>query len=99
MSNTEQINPAPEHVKLKKERKKKVELADQYEEIGIRAVVAALQCGSGRLNLNSASARTGGTVTLSGGTMLLGDVAALGTSAIPLALSGGTLDLATDSSV
>ncbi len=55
--------------------------------------------GSGQINLNSASARTAGTVTLSAGTMVLGSVSALGTTAVPLQLDGGTLDLATDVSV
>ncbi len=54
---------------------------------------------SGQLNLNSASARISGTVTVSGGTLRLGNVSALGTVAVPLQLNGGTLDLATDASV
>src|SRR5205814_1984145 len=37
--------------------------------------------------------------TLSGGTMKLGSASALGTTAVPLQLNGGTLDLATDASV
>lgn len=54
---------------------------------------------SGQLTLNTASARTGGTVTLSAGTMKLGIVNALGTTGVPLALNGGILDLATDATV
>ncbi len=54
---------------------------------------------SGQLTLNTASARTSGAVTLSGGTTVLGDPSALGTTGVTLTLSGGTLDLATDSSV
>ncbi len=54
---------------------------------------------AGVLNLNSASARTGGTVTVSGGTLSLGSVSALGTTAVPVQLTGGSLDLATNTSV
>lgn len=54
---------------------------------------------AGQLTLNTASARTGGTVTLSAGTMKLGIVNALGTTGVPLALNGGILDLATDATV
>jgi len=55
--------------------------------------------GGGRLVLNTASARTGGTVTLLNGTMSLGAVNALGTIAVPLQLNAGTLDLATATTV
>lgn len=55
--------------------------------------------GSGQLTLNTASARTNGTVTLSAGTMKLGNASALGTTGVPLQLNGGTLDLSTDASV
>ncbi|MFN8306857.1 MAG: autotransporter-associated beta strand repeat-containing protein [Ferruginibacter sp.] len=54
---------------------------------------------AGVLNLNSASARTSGTVTVSGGTLSLGNISALGTTAVPVQLNGGTLNLATDASV
>jgi autotransporter-associated beta strand protein len=54
---------------------------------------------SGQMVLASASARTGGQVTLAGGTMILGSTSALGTATVPLQLNGGTLDLATDTSV
>jgi fibronectin-binding autotransporter adhesin len=54
---------------------------------------------SGKLILNSASTRTAGAVTLSAGTLSLGNTSALGTSAVPLSLNGGTLDLATSSSI
>jgi len=55
--------------------------------------------GSGQLTLATASSNTSGTATLTGGTMVLGNTSALGSSAVALHLNGGTLDLATDSSV
>jgi len=55
--------------------------------------------GAGQLILNTASVRTSGTVTLTAGTMKLGNAAALGTTGVPLQLNGGTLDLAINSSV
>jgi fibronectin-binding autotransporter adhesin len=57
------------------------------------------KAGGGRLNLNTASARTGGTATLLDGTMSLGAVNAIGTIAVPLQINGGTLDLATATTV
>lgn len=61
--------------------------------------VAFTKDGGGRLVLNTASARTGGTATLLSGTMSLGATNAIGTAAVPLQLNGGTLDLATATSV
>jgi autotransporter-associated beta strand protein len=57
--------------------------------------------GSGQLTLNTAANanRTSATVTLSSGTMRLGNASALGTAAVPLTLNGGTLDLAINGSV
>ncbi|MBK9531288.1 MAG: autotransporter-associated beta strand repeat-containing protein [Chitinophagaceae bacterium] len=57
------------------------------------------KAGGGLLNLNTASLRTGGTATLLDGTMSLGAVNAIGTVAVPLQLDGGTLDLATATTV
>jgi fibronectin-binding autotransporter adhesin len=53
----------------------------------------------GQLTLNSASARAGGTVTLSAGTLLIGSTSALGAATVPLVLNGGTLDLMTSTTV
>ncbi|HRI23700.1 MAG TPA: T9SS type A sorting domain-containing protein, partial [Ferruginibacter sp.] len=61
--------------------------------------VAFNKDGGGRLALNTASARTGGTVTLLDGTISLGATNALGTTAVPLQLNGGVLDLATATTV
>jgi len=54
---------------------------------------------SGQMTLNTDSARTSGTVTLSGGTMVLGSTSALGSTGVPVTVNGATLDLATDGSV
>ena len=53
----------------------------------------------GQLTLNSASTRSSGTVNLAAGTLKLGNAGALGTTAVPVILSGGTFDLATDATV
>jgi autotransporter-associated beta strand protein len=58
-----------------------------------------IKMGGGRMLLNTASARTSGTVTIEGGTMTLGAVNALGTATVPVQLNGGTLDLATNTTV
>jgi len=58
-----------------------------------------IKMGGGRMVLNNASARTGGTVFLEGGTTTLGATNALGTIAVPLQLNSGTLDLATNTTV
>ena len=55
--------------------------------------------GAGSLVLNSASARSAGTTTLSAGTMKLGSTSALGTTGTSLSLLGGILDLATNTTV
>jgi hypothetical protein len=54
---------------------------------------------NGQITLNTASARAGGSSTLTAGTMVLGNASALGTVATSLVLNGGTLDLMTDASV
>jgi autotransporter-associated beta strand protein len=59
---------------------------------------ALTKVGANTLTLSTASSRTGAT-TLSAGTLRLGAVNALGTTAQTLTLSGGTLDLATSTSV
>lgn len=55
--------------------------------------------GSGQLVLGTNSTRSGGTATLLAGTLKLSHASGLGTSAVPLQLNGGTLDLAADASV
>ncbi|MBL0182567.1 MAG: autotransporter-associated beta strand repeat-containing protein [Chitinophagaceae bacterium] len=57
------------------------------------------KAGGGQLTLGTASARTGGTATLVGGTLRLSSVSGLGTTAVPLQLNGGTLELSTDATV
>ena len=73
---------------------------------GLNLILGALsgnfsfnKAGGGQLSLNSASARTSGTATLTAGTMRIGNVSALGTAGVPLQLNGGTLELATDATV
>ncbi len=57
--------------------------------------------GTGTLILNTAAnaARVAGGNTLSAGTLRLGSASALGTTGATLTLNGGTLDLATDTTV
>ena len=57
--------------------------------------------GGGQLTLNTAANanRTSARVTLSAGTMRLGNASALGTAAVPLTLNGGTLHLAVNGGV
>ena len=59
------------------------------------------KANSGTLYFGSASTRSGGTNTVTAGTLKLGNPTALGTSGASLAitLNGGTLDLATDTTV
>jgi autotransporter-associated beta strand protein len=57
------------------------------------------KANSGTLFLGTTSARAGGTATITAGTLKLGHASALGTTAALLALNGGTLDLAIDTSV
>jgi autotransporter-associated beta strand protein len=54
---------------------------------------------AGLLTLNTASSRTGGTVTINAGTLRLGIVNGLGTTGVSLVMAGGTLNLATNTSV
>lgn len=54
--------------------------------------------GSGTVNLTAASSYTGGT-TLTSGSIVAKNSQALGATASPLALNGGSLDLAIDSSI
>jgi len=54
---------------------------------------------SGMLYLGTASGRSGGTATMTAGTLKLGNASALGTTATALQLNGGTLDAATDTTV
>ncbi len=56
--------------------------------------------GAGVLALSGASARTSGVTTVSAGTLRLGSTSALGTTGASVSLSGGgSLDLATDTTV
>ena len=54
---------------------------------------------TGQITLNTASTRSAGVTTLTGGIMQLGSASALGTIATTLTLNGGTLDLAIDATV
>jgi len=61
--------------------------------------VAFTKQNSGQITLNTASGRSAGVTTLTAGTMALGSVSALGTTATSLVLNGGILDLKTDATV
>ncbi len=68
----------------------------QYANLTLGAItgnVSLTKQNSGQLTLNSASARSAGTTTLTAGILALGNSAALGTTATALVLNGGTLDL------
>ncbi len=66
---------------------------------GITGDFNLTKVGAGTLTLNGASTRSAGNTSVETGTLKLGSTTALGTTATPLLLKGGTLDLATDSSV
>lgn len=66
---------------------------------GITGNFGLTKVGTGTLSLNGASTRSAGNTSVDAGTLKLGSTSALGTSAVPLVLNGGTLDLATDTTV
>lgn len=66
---------------------------------GIAGNFGLTKVGTGTLTLNGASTRTAGNASVDAGTLKLGSTSALGTAAAPLILNGGTLDLATDTTV
>lgn len=57
------------------------------------------KAGGGQLTVATASARTGGLVTLNDGILRIGNITGLGTATVPLQLNAGELLLATDASI
>ncbi|MCE9630594.1 MAG: autotransporter-associated beta strand repeat-containing protein [Planctomycetia bacterium] len=61
---------------------------------GSAGTIALVKAGSGRLVLSGSNAYSGGT-TITSGSLVVGNAAALGVTSAPLAVNGGTLDTGT----